>query len=74
MKEVEGDTQFEEEPKELSLEEVLYSILITNLRIYDTLMALLREENEEVFDLLYQKHERGGILTSQPALNPKEML
>lgn len=45
-----------------SLEETMYALLITNMRIYDTLSALLIEQNAELALNLQEMHASGSIV------------
>lgn len=46
--------------------------LITQMRIYDTLLALLREQNAEGADKLAALHAVGKILGPLPVLNMEQ--
>lgn len=46
-----------------SLEDTMYALLITNMRIYDTLVALLTETNDELAKNLLEMHAGGSIMT-----------
>lgn len=43
--------------------------LVVQMRIYDVLMALLNEQNEDVATRLYEVHSNGQIIGSLPWLN-----
>ena len=44
--------------------------LIVQMRIYDTLMALLREQNPTIGDALFKLHSDGGVLSPMPYYDP----
>lgn len=43
--------------------------LVVQMRIYDVLMALLNEQNEEAASLLHDLHAAGKVLGSLPWLD-----
>lgn len=51
------------------LSDNIYALLITNMRIYDVLMALLGETNKEASNYVYEAHEAGHLLGSLPKLD-----
>lgn len=56
----------------LSVDELLMSILITNMRLYDVQMALLTLKDEKTAARLNAKHQSGGIVGSMPSLRVEE--
>lgn len=73
MKEVEPDDKWPDEPNGeplFSEEEINLINMVTNLRIYDALMALLRATDKHAADTLHDIHERGGLLGAEPKLDP----
>lgn len=52
-----------------SLEETMYALLITNMRIYDTMMALLTEQNSELARNIQEMHAGGSVVTPSITYN-----
>lgn len=52
-----------------SLEDTMYALLITNMRIYDTMMALLTEQNAELARNIQEMHAGGSIVTPSITYN-----
>lgn len=46
--------------------------LIVQMRIYDTLMAILNSLDAETADLVYEAHKKGRIISDLPAYLPEE--
>lgn len=66
------NAEIKEQEDSLSVEELLMSILITSMRLYDVNMALLNLKDEKVATRLHNKHAEGGIVGSMPTLKVDE--
>jgi hypothetical protein len=70
MYETDKDGQTSETSQDaFSAENSVKLSLVVQMRIYDVLMALLNEQNEEVATRLYELHSDGKVLGSLPWLN-----
>jgi hypothetical protein len=73
MKEVKGDQQFSDPADPFSPENVQVVIAITNLRIYDALMAMFTADHPLAAKRLVELHERGGLMSPPPGFDPDEV-
>lgn len=48
------------------------ALLITQMRVYDALMALLAVQDPDLSDKLNEVHQSGGILGSYPSLTGED--
>ena len=79
MKEVEPDTQFEPDETQaaVSLEDIHEQIIAGNIlqaRVYDVLLTLLLETNEEKAEQLLELHRKGGLFSPAPSYDPSRQI
>ena len=67
-----GEANLEESTESpWSATETAAASLITQMRTYDVLMALLDHFDSKTADMLYEAHSKGKIVTSLPAFMPE---
>lgn len=55
-----------------SLEELMQVLIVTNMRIYDTLLSLLAEQNFEAAKKVIEYHNKFDYLGPLPFLEPDQ--
>ena len=70
---LEGFVEPEAEQSTFTTGEASDITVITLMRIYDLLGAILNEMDEDIATAILERHKQGGLVGPMPALNLSEM-